>query len=123
MEMGLRDEREALGVLGELVSHITQIIELKDCRLATSLAMRYLAVMVGNILEEFCRLRYGRVGECAERASEDFGSDVGAQIDELLRVREVLLHGGDEVSDAALQRLLTSMANLYVSLERALIKP
>ncbi len=121
--MDLRDEREVLGVLGELISHVTQVMELKDCRLATSLAMRYLVIMVGNIVEELCRLRYGEVGRCVKKASKDFGSDVGSQIDELLRIREALLRGGDEVSDAGIQRLLMGIANFYVSLQRALINP
>ena len=114
--------RESLGVLGELVSHIDQVINLKDCNIMKSLAIRYLVIEVGAVLRVFCNslLEGDDLFRCVRRVGDLLGEDRAGLIDEILRVRDELIRGGG-VSEDYLERLLAKVSDLYVSLERSLI--
>ncbi|MCD6324155.1 MAG: hypothetical protein J7L55_03510 [Desulfurococcales archaeon] len=118
--MDLGNSRRVLGVLGELSSHVVQLIGLKDERITRSLAMRYLTVKISLTLRSFCEVEFGSPAECVKKIAENLGEDRSSLIDNLLRVGEELIHGGDEVTDKFLERLLKQVPELYVRLERVL---
>ena len=118
----MNDAREALGVLGELMSHVEQVINLKNCEIMKSLSMRYLLIEVGSVLRIFCRSLSGveNFSSCVNKVSKYMGKDNAELIDEILRLRERLIEGGS-VNEDYLYAVLTRVGELYVALERALV--
>ena len=115
------DVRESLGVLGELVSHVDQVINLKDYGIMRSLAMRYLIIEIGSVLKVFCNSLIGRedFAICLERVSNSIGKDKAEFIDKVLRLRNGLIEGGS-VKEDYLEALLNRVGDLYIALERSL---
>ncbi len=120
--MLLKDSRVVLGVLGELSSHIHQVISLQDPKIVKSLAMRYLAVKVSLVLRSFCDAMYGSPAKCVEEIALYLGDEEAYTFDNIMRLGEELIYGGDEVTDEFIEDTLRRVPELYVRLERWLLK-
>jgi len=118
----MNDVRETLGVLGELVSHVDQVINLKNYEIMKSLSMRYLIIEIGSVLRIFCSSLPGvkDFSSCVDRVSRYLGNDKAELIDEIIRLRERLIEGGS-VNEAYLYSLLLRVGDLYVALERGIV--
>ena len=58
------EEREILGVLGEMASQGVIALDKKDIDMLTSLASRYVIIVAAQLIQKFCNLRYGDLSAC-----------------------------------------------------------
>ena len=116
----MKNAREILAVMGEFLSHVYQVEKEENILMMKALALRYLLIEIGIMWERLCVERYGNLSNCIKRAEELVGGDFANNLDEILRLRKILIDGG-EVDDQYVERVLRDFIDMYVEIERKLL--
>ncbi len=116
------EEREILGVLGEIASQGVIALEKKDIDMLTSLASRYVIIVAAQLIQKFCNLRYGDLSACLEAVSSKVSEEDSTSLVDIISLGRdlILLRGnvGDEQIFSSVKRL----PKIYVLLERLLME-